>query len=97
MEAFDLAVGLWSVGLDREVRDVVGREQFFEALRVGVGPGVVGHHAFRRDAVLGVPGERALGKGDDGVCALVGMQLAVGQARVVVDDRVGVLVPDLLT
>ena len=71
-------------------------EQFFEALRVGVVPGVVGHHALGDDAVPGVPGERALGKRDDGVCALVGMQLAVGQARVVVDDRVGVLVADLL-
>ena len=44
-----------------------------------------------------VPGEGALGKGDDGVCALVGMQLAVSDAGVVIDDRVGVLGPDLPT
>ena len=34
------------------------------------------------------------GEGGDGACPLVGVQLAVGQAGVVVDDGVGVLVAD---
>jgi hypothetical protein len=41
MEALDLAVRLGSAGRDREVLDVLAGEQLFEALRVGVVPGVV--------------------------------------------------------
>jgi hypothetical protein len=57
----------------------------------GCRPGVVGHEALGLDAALGVPGQGALRKGNDGRCALVGVQLDIRQARVVIDDRVGIL------
>src|SRR5713226_6074469 len=45
VEAFDLAVGAWPVGLGGEVPDLVAAEQFAQGAAVDVGEGVVGHHA----------------------------------------------------
>ena len=50
--------------------------------------------AARVDVVGAKEGERALDEGDDGRGALVGVQLGVGQAAVVVDRRVGELLAD---
>ncbi len=93
MEAFDLAVRAAPVGPGLDVLDLVLAEELAEAAALGVDPGVVGHQSRCGDAVLSVPGERAFGEGHDGGVALVVVELDVGQARVVVDDRVGVFVP----
>ena len=69
-------------------------EQFAQRAVVGVAPGAVGHQPPGGDAVLGEPGQRALDERGDGVGAFVGEQLAVGQAAVVVDDGVEVVVAE---
>jgi hypothetical protein len=61
-----------------------------------VGEVVVGHHPPGLDAVGGEEAQGAFGERGDGVGALVGVELCVGQARVVIDDRVGELPADSL-
>ena len=58
-----------------------------------VDPGVVGDHAFRDDPVTGEVAERAREKTGDRRCALVGVDLGVGEPCVVLDDRVHVVDP----
>jgi hypothetical protein len=77
------------------VADLVGGEQFAQRAVLGVGEGVVGHQPTGADGVAAaVEGQRAFEEGGDGAGALVVVQLDVGQARVVVDDRVHVVVAD---
>ena len=59
-----------------------------------VGERVVGHQPLGDDAVVEEPVERALGEGGDSDGGLVVVDLAVGQAAAVVDDRVHVLPAD---
>ena len=66
--------------------DPVLGEQLSERPVVGVGPGVVGHDPLWLDAQRSIPVKRSADEGGDGVGALVGVQLGVGDARVVVDD-----------
>ena len=61
-----------------------------------VAEAVVGSRA-RRRAVLGEEGERAFDERGDGRCFLVVVQLDVREPRVVVDDRVRVVVADLVS
>jgi hypothetical protein len=58
---------------------------------VDVGERVVGHHALGDDSVGEEPVQRAAGEGGDGGGSLVVVDLRVGQAAAVVDDRVHVL------
>ena len=66
--------------------DAVAGEQLAQAAVVDVGKGVVGLQSPRSDAVAGEELERSLDKAGDGVGTFVGVQLAVDQARVVIDD-----------
>jgi hypothetical protein len=68
-------------------------EQSSERPVVGVGPGVVGHDPLRLYAQGGKPVQRPPDERGHGVGALIGVQLAVGQAGVVIDDGVGMLMP----
>jgi hypothetical protein len=61
---------------------------------VAVDEGVVGEQPFWLDPVLGEVRQCALDEAGDRVRPLVWVQLAVGVAGVVVDDRVHPLVPD---
>jgi hypothetical protein len=63
-------------------------EQLAQAAVAGVAPGAVGHQPPGDDAAVGEPGQRAFGERGHGGGLLVCEQLAVGQAAVVVDDRV---------
>jgi hypothetical protein len=71
VEAFDLAVGAWSVGLDGEVADPVAGEQLSERAVLDVGESVVGHHSLGADAVAGKVGEPAFDERCDGGRGLV--------------------------
>ena len=88
VEAFDLAVGAWPVGLCFEVSDAVVCEEPADLVAADVGPGVVGHQSLGGDAVVAVEGEGALEEADDRRCLLVVVDLGVGEPTVVVDDRV---------
>ena len=59
-----------------------------------VRPGIVGEHASDDDPVLGEEGERSLEEADDRKRALVCVDLAVGEPRVVVDDGMHEVVAD---
>ena len=76
--------------------DAAFREQRLEAGVLCVAPGIVGLDPLGLDPECGEERERALDKARDGLAALVAMQLGVGDPRVVIDDRVGELVADVL-
>ena len=57
-----------------------------------VGVAVVGEDSFAGDAAGFVEGERVCEEGDHGVGPLVGVELSIGEASVVVDADVEVLV-----
>src|SRR5690606_24870399 len=87
VEALDLAVGLRSVGAGLLRPDA--------ELGAGVPPGVglVGRSVVRQDALdgdaaVGEPGHRPAQDADRGLGPLVVVDLGVGDAGVVVDDRV---------
>jgi hypothetical protein len=88
VEALNLSVGLRPVGLGAQVLDLTNGEEFSQRAVVDVGERVVGHQALGADAVALKPSQSALHECGDGRGALIGVQLDVGQAGVVVDDRV---------
>src|SRR3954452_7718506 len=94
MEALDLAVPAGRVGRGDDVTDVLLGEEVAQRGVVRVGPGAVGHQPPRADAAAGKPGQRALDERRDRRGALVCEQLAVGQAGVIVDDGVEVVVAE---
>jgi len=63
-------------------------EQLAQRAVVDVGEGIVGHQPLGDDAVVCEEVQRATGKRGDGGCLLVVVDLAVGQPRAVIDDRV---------
>ena len=92
VEAFDLAVGLRPVGAG----EFAGRAEFGQGLAPGdalaVGPGVVGQHALDPgDAEGGEEGRCPAQEVCAGGGLLVGVDLAVGEAGVVVDCGVDVV------
>ena len=66
-------------------------EQLSQAVVVDVGPGVIGLQAFGFDVVAGEELERAGNERGDCRGLLVAVDLGVGQAAVVIDDRVAEL------
>jgi len=92
VEALDFAVDLGASGWDQQMADAVLGEESAQGAVLGIRPGVVGHDPAGVDAEAGVPGQRSHDKAGDGVGALVGVQLGVGDAGVVIDDGVDVLV-----
>ena len=93
VEPLDLAVGPWAVGSDQHVPGPQGGEGLGEGGRVAVVEGVVGHHPLDAgDAVGGEEGRRAGEEAGAGASALIGVQLGVGEAAVVVDRRVQVVI-----
>src|SRR5207237_5284318 len=94
VEAFDFAVRAGPVGLGLEVFDPALAEELAEGAAVCVAPGVVGHQPLCLDPLPLEGGERALGESDHGRYALVGQKLRGGEAGVMVDDRVRILVAD---
>ena len=96
LEAFDLAVGLWSARPDEEVVDRSFGEQLAQRAVVAVGPGVVAHQPLHVDPVAGEVSEAPLDEGGHGRRFLVAVEFAVGVAGVVVDERVHPFVADSL-
>jgi len=95
-ESFDLAVPARRVGRDPDVLGSDRGEQPLEAAGVGVDEGVVGHHRFGRfEPEFGQLRECPLERVCVGVGVLARVQLDVGEAGVVVDDAVQVVVADL--
>src|SRR5438093_282886 len=92
--ALDLAVARWSAWPDEAVLDAVGLQELTQRAAVPVGEGVVGEQSLRLDRELQEVCERALDEAGHGVGAFVPVQLAVGVAGVVVDDRVDPLGAD---
>ena len=86
--ALDLPVDLWAARWDQEVAHTAVGEELGERPVAGVCPRVVAHQAFHLDPARGEVGESALDKAGDGCRLLVAVELAVGVAGVVVDDRV---------
>lgn len=87
MEAFDLAVRLWPVGVRAFAPD--------PERRVSVSPGVglvcgaaVGEHTFDGDTAAREPGDSAFENADGGDSFLITADLGVGDAGVIIDDRV---------
>jgi hypothetical protein len=94
VEALDLAVGARPVGLGGEMADAAGEEQFAQRAVLDVAVCVVGHQSPCGDAVGGEERQGAFDKAGNGRGLLVVVELDVGQAGVVVDDRVRVVVAD---
>jgi len=88
VEAFDLAVGAWPVGPRLEVSDLFALEEAAQVTAAAVLHRVVGHQSLRADLVFGEAAERSLEERDHGRCFLVVVDLGVGEAGMVVDDRV---------
>jgi hypothetical protein len=92
VEAFDLAVGLGSVGAGEFAGRAEVGEDVVPGQALAVGPGVVGQDPFDAgDAVVVEEGGRAGQEGRAGRDLLVGVDLAVGQPGVVVDGGVDVV------
>jgi hypothetical protein len=94
MEALHLPVPAGRVGRRDDVADLALVQQFAQRAVAAVGHRAVGHQAPGDDAVIGKPRQGALEEGEHGDCFLVVEQLAVDQARVVVDDGVEVVVAE---
>ena len=62
--------------------------------RPRVAPGAVGHQSAALDVVAGEPGEGAFHERGDGRRVLIAKELAIGQAGVVIDDGVEVVVAE---
>src|SRR6266508_589635 len=88
VEALDLPVRARSIGLGGRGADPLAGEQLAQRAVLGVGEGVIAHQPPRSDAVALVEGECSLEEAGHGRCPLVAMELDIGEARVVVDDRV---------
>jgi hypothetical protein len=93
--ALDLAVDLRAAVGDQQVADSALADKLRERVVVGVGPGVVADEPLRLDPVLGEDGEPALDKAGHRGRPFVAVELAVGVARVVVDERVHPFVADV--
>ena len=89
VEALDLAVGLGVVGPCAAAAHA-GAEARARECGATVGGAVVGEHGAHGDAALSEPGTGPLPEGDRGDRALVGEDLAVGEAGVIVDHGVDV-------
>jgi len=87
-EALDLAVGARPARPGGEVADAAAGEQLAQRAVLDVAPGVVAHQPPRLDALLGEGGERPLDEASDRLGLGVGEHLGVGEAGVVVDERV---------
>ena len=85
MEPLQLAVGLGPVGPGSLVLEVQDGADLTPGVRAVAGA-VVRHHPLDVDAVLGVPGHGPTQDPDRSGGLLVGADLDVGQARMVVDD-----------
>ena len=94
VEALELAVRARAVGRRGQVADAAAGEELAQRAVLHVAEGVVGHEPLGRDFPRGEEGERPLDEGGHRRGPLVRMELDVGQARVVVDDRVRVVVAD---
>jgi hypothetical protein len=70
------------------VADAAAGKELAQRAVLDVAEAVVGHQPLRDDALLGEEDERALDEAGDRRCLLVGVELDVGEAGVVVDDRV---------
>jgi hypothetical protein len=88
MEALHLPVCLWPIGLRGQMAHLSCEEELAQGAVVGVAPSVVAHQSLRRDAVPFKPRERSADELGDSLGALVAVQLDIGQAGVVIDDRV---------
>jgi hypothetical protein len=87
VEALDLAVPAWRVGRGGDVAGAQLGQQRLEVV-AGVGLVVVAHHRLDRlAALLEHPRRGAPQRGGRGEAILGGVQLAVGQAAVVIDHR----------
>jgi hypothetical protein len=84
--SLDLSVDLRPTGWDQEMPDAAAGEELGERSVVGVGPRVVAHQPLDLDALRGEGGKTALEEAGDGRCSFVAVELAVGVARVVVDE-----------
>ncbi len=83
VEAFDLAVSLWSERAGAAVRDP-WPERGGERVRSVAGT-VIGHHCGDDDAVLGEERVCALPEPGSGVLAFVGQAFGIGQSGAVID------------
>jgi len=97
VEAFDLPIGPRPVGLGREVPDPPLGEQLAQRTVLDAAEGVVGHEAPRARTLTLEPGDGTLDKGGHRRRSLVGVELDIGEPRVVVDDCVGEVVADLVS
>jgi hypothetical protein len=94
-EAFDFAVPSRRVGRDADVLDLVAFEQFAQAAAVAVDHRVVGHQRFGWiEAELAEEGEGAAKCAQVRLGVFAWVELDIGEARVVVDDAVQVVVAD---
>ena len=87
MESFDFAVGLWPVGAGLLRRDPEVCAGIAPRVQL-VGGAVVREDTFDGDAAVGEPGHCSTEDTDRGFGSLVGADLGVGEAGVVVDDGV---------
>jgi hypothetical protein len=94
VEALDLAVRAWSTRPRGQVPDPALAQELAQAAVERVAPMVVRHQPLRLDPVRRKDGECPLHEPGDRRRALVVEQLGIAEPRVVVDDRVRVVVAD---
>src|SRR5215207_2881583 len=92
--ALDLAVDLGAADWDQQMPDAVSLEQLAERAVLAVDEGVIAHQPLDGDPVRGVENEPAFDEAGDRCRTLVGVELAVGEPRVVVDEGVHKLMAD---
>src|SRR5256885_4430296 len=94
-ESLNLPVPARRVARRRDVSRPDAPEDLAEPIGLRVDEGVIGHDSLRHSAPnLGEPAQRALERLSVGVGRLAGMQLDVGQPRVVVDHAMQEVVSD---
>jgi hypothetical protein len=92
VEALDLAVGLGPVGAGEALdRSEVG-DDLLELAAVAVGEGVVGQHPLDGDAMAGEEHPGPAEEPRAAVAALISQDFGIGQARVVVDGGMDIVI-----
>ena len=92
VEALHLAIDLRAVRRDEDPSGADLGEGLLVVTPVAIGPGVVGHHRREADAAGREPGQGAPDKLADGERGLVAEQFTESQPRMIVDQRVDVVI-----
>jgi hypothetical protein len=95
VKTFDLAVGAGGVRPDEDGLGSNLSQGLVVVAAIAIGPGVVGHDRLEMDVAFAKPGQGSPEEAADGDSFLIVEQLAVGQACVVIYQRVNAFIANL--